>query len=88
LLNDARACAARDSEDDVEDMMEAGRHETEEELLADISVVRMWGYLEWAAQNAAYLGPWTKRPSEDPNLMSKEVWMNAMLAENEWDDDY
>lgn len=64
LLNDAHACAARNSETEIEDMMQSkvfesgfGSHRTPEELLADVSVNRIWGYLDYAVENASYLGP-------------------------------
>lgn len=65
FLKDARMCAARDSEDEIEDIMgtetfksSAGQNRTAEELLEDVSVNRIWGYLDYAAENACYLGPW------------------------------
>lgn len=64
LLNEARACAAREAEDEVEDMMEGetfksnpGSDRTAEELLDDVSINRIWGYLDDAVENASYLGP-------------------------------
>jgi hypothetical protein len=71
ILYDARRCAARDSEDEIGDMMESstfrdggGSNRTAEELLADVSLNRIWGYLDYAVENATYLGPWFDRPSE------------------------
>lgn len=71
LLRDARLCAARDSEDEIAGMMEGpafisgeGSSRTAEELLQDVSVNRIWAYLDDAVQNATYLGPWPDRPSE------------------------
>ncbi|RSM04495.1 hypothetical protein CEP52_006842 [Fusarium oligoseptatum] len=86
LLNDARACAARDSEDEIEDMMESEAKRlgsrTAEEMLSDVSVNRIWGYLDWALQNASYLGPWSERPSEQHTRKLREAWAQAM-AEDE-----
>ncbi|KAF5007766.1 hypothetical protein FDECE_5938 [Fusarium decemcellulare] len=90
LLNDARACAARDSEDEIEDMMEGETqraqdhgHErrTAEEMLEDVSVNRIWGYIDWAVENASYLGPWSERPSEQHTRENKEVWARAVAEE-------
>ncbi|GAD94376.1 hypothetical protein THITE_2124766 [Paecilomyces variotii No. 5] len=71
ILNDARACAARDSADEIEYMMKgetfmsnSGSDGTAQELLEDVSINRIWGYLDYAIENASWLGPWSKRPSE------------------------
>ncbi|KAH7111193.1 hypothetical protein EDB81DRAFT_830658 [Dactylonectria macrodidyma] len=89
LLNDARACAARDSEDEIDDMMgdEAQRpnSRTAEELLADVSVNRIWGYLDWAVENASYLGPWFERPSERRTCENRKAWASAIEEEVELD---
>ncbi|UPK97383.1 hypothetical protein LCI18_008318 [Fusarium solani-melongenae] len=88
LLNDARACAARDSENEIEDMMEGetrrfgGR--TAEEMLSDVSVNRIWGYLDWAVENASYLGPWSDRPSEQHTRENREAWAQAMAEDAEF----
>ncbi|KAI1155457.1 hypothetical protein F4825DRAFT_407821 [Nemania diffusa] len=92
LLNDARACAARDSENEIEDFMEeetARNGQTPVELLADISVNRMWGYLDYATDNASYLGPWSERPSERYTRENREAWARAMAedAESDFSDD-
>ncbi|KAK4069517.1 uncharacterized protein Triagg1_6941 [Trichoderma aggressivum f. europaeum] len=95
LLKDARMCAARDSEDEIEDIMNArtfksssGPDRTAEELLEDVSVNRIWGYLDYAAENACYLGPWSERPSEQYTKASKESWARAEEEDDEeWSDD-
>ncbi|KAM6520315.1 hypothetical protein FSOLCH5_005107 [Fusarium solani] len=90
LLNDARACAARDSEDEIDDMMEGEARRlgsrTAEEMLSDVSVNRIWGYLDWAVENASYLGPWSDRPSEQHTRENKETWAQAMAEEAEFDE--
>ncbi|AEO71896.1 uncharacterized protein THITE_2124766 [Thermothielavioides terrestris NRRL 8126] len=102
LLKDARACAARDSENEIEGMMEsetfrsgAGSRRTAEQLLADVSVNRIWGYLDYAVENASYLGPWSERPSERHTRENRESWeraareeaeLEASLDEEEWSD--
>ncbi|KAI2621928.1 hypothetical protein GGS26DRAFT_568528 [Hypomontagnella submonticulosa] len=86
LLNDARACGARDSESEIEDWMEdekARNGRTAAELLADLSVKRIWGYLEYALENASYLGPWSERPSEQHTRRQREVWAQAKAEEGE-----
>lgn len=93
LLNDARACAARDSEDEMENIMDgqgfktgAGSSRTKEELLADVSVNRIWGYLDYAVENASYLGPWSDRPSERHTRRNKELAARALEEEKAFDD--
>ncbi|KAI2616511.1 hypothetical protein GGR54DRAFT_227825 [Hypoxylon sp. NC1633] len=90
LLKDARACAARDSESEVEDWMgndSARKGRTEAELLADLSVNRIWGYLDYAVENALYLGPWSERPSEKYTRENQESWARAMAEEAESDNE-
>ncbi|TPX12694.1 uncharacterized protein E0L32_000871 [Thyridium curvatum] len=94
LLNDARACAGRDSENEIDDMMDGetfksrpGSRRTKEELLADVSVNRIWGYLDYAVENASYLGPWSERPSERHTRENREAWANA-IAEDEEDESW
>jgi hypothetical protein len=89
LLNDARACAARDSEDEIADFMknESTRQgRTAVELLADLSVNRIWGYLDYAVENASYLGPWSERPSERYTRENRESWAMAVAEEAELED--
>ncbi|KAI1820724.1 hypothetical protein F4861DRAFT_521980 [Xylaria intraflava] len=92
LLNDARACASRDSEPEIEDMMKDPRTKkgrTAAEMLADMSVNRIWGYLEYAVENASYLGPWSERPSEQYSKENREEWDDIDEDEDEdaWTDD-
>ncbi|KAI0908026.1 hypothetical protein F4823DRAFT_600892 [Ustulina deusta] len=89
LLNDARACAAQDSECEIKDMMANERTRkgrTAAELLADVSVNRIWGYLDYAVENACYLGPWSERPSERYIRENRECWAKAEAEEAELDD--
>ncbi|KAI0537247.1 hypothetical protein GGR58DRAFT_472306 [Xylaria digitata] len=89
LLNDARACAARDSEPEIEDWMKnesARKSRTAAEFLADLSVNRIWGYLDYAVENASYLGPWSERPSERHTRENRESWERAVAEEAELDD--
>jgi hypothetical protein len=93
LLNDARTCAARDSEDEIEDLMKretlrsgTGSRRTAKKLLEDVSVNRIWGYLDFAAENASYLGPWSERPSEQHTRESREIWARAVEEDAEFED--
>ncbi|KAI0543448.1 hypothetical protein F4679DRAFT_110282 [Xylaria curta] len=89
LLNDARACAARDSESEIDDWMEdePNRHgRTAEQVLADLGVNRVWGYLNFAAENASYLGPWSERPSERRSEEILEAWAKTIAEEAELED--
>ncbi|KAF2967779.1 hypothetical protein GQX73_g5825 [Xylaria multiplex] len=89
LLKDARACAARDSELEIEDWMKdekARKGRTATEFLADMSVNRIWGYLDYAVENASYLGPWSERPSERRAKESEEIWERIMAEEAKFDD--
>ncbi|KAI1775653.1 hypothetical protein F4818DRAFT_448379 [Hypoxylon cercidicola] len=92
LLNDARACVARDAETDteIEDWMKnesARKGRTAAELLADLSVNRIWGYLDDAVENASYLGPWSERPSERYTREANESWAEALAEEAESDEE-
>jgi hypothetical protein len=93
LLNDARACAARDSEDEIADMMGGdtfrsgqGCHRSAQELLKDVSVNRLWGYLDWAVQNASHLGPWSERPSECYTRNARQAWADAEAEDKEFEE--
>ncbi|KAM0426291.1 hypothetical protein ACHAPT_008331 [Fusarium lateritium] len=105
MLNAARACAARDAEDEVEDMMKAEEQNlgsrTAEQVLWDASVDAIWGYLDWAVEDASHWGPWSERPSERHLRQRREAWARAketrdmekeeeldrLLGEWEWDGD-
>ncbi|KAL7934431.1 hypothetical protein V8C35DRAFT_302552 [Trichoderma chlorosporum] len=91
LLKDARACAARDSENEVEDRMHSeDSNRTARERLKDknMRLNRIWGYLDHAAQNATYLGPWSERPSERHRKENKETRARAAKEDDEeWSDD-
>ncbi|KAI1387669.1 uncharacterized protein F4822DRAFT_430415 [Hypoxylon trugodes] len=81
---DARMCAARDSEDEVKEWMEdprARKGRTAAEFLSDVSLNRIWGYLEDAIEDASYLGPWPERPSEKRIKEDREFWAEAEEAE-------
>lgn len=92
LLKDARACAARDSDDEIENFMHVEKRKvrpsqrrTPEEMLEDVSVNRIWGYLDWAFENASYLGPWPERPSERHTREIREEV--ARMREEDGDED-
>ncbi|KAI1162985.1 hypothetical protein F5B18DRAFT_621579 [Nemania serpens] len=86
LLEDGRACAARDSEDEIEEWMtdEKARQgrTAAEEVLRDLGVNRIWGYLDYAVENASYLGDWSERPSERRTRESREAWEQALAEES------
>ncbi|KAI0965542.1 hypothetical protein F4678DRAFT_452347 [Xylaria arbuscula] len=68
LLKDAHVCAARDLEDEDDGLPRDERLITDR--LADVRVNSglyangIWQYLDYAIENASYLGPWPERPSE------------------------
>ncbi|VUC25604.1 unnamed protein product [Clonostachys rosea] len=74
LLADARVYALRDTEPQLEEMRESERisrargiHDgpisTDDEMLAHMSVIRVWTYMDWAVEDSWYLGPVSERPS-------------------------
>ncbi|KAI1090236.1 hypothetical protein F5B19DRAFT_484715 [Rostrohypoxylon terebratum] len=91
MLNDARACGERDSELEIDDWMEnerARKGRTATELLHDLGINRIWGYLEYAVENASYLGPWSERSSEKHTRETREFAREAMESDDElWSDD-
>ncbi|KAI1199445.1 hypothetical protein F5X97DRAFT_121086 [Nemania serpens] len=92
LLNDARACASRDLEDEIEEWMEdkkARQGRTAAEVLEDLGVNRIWGYLDYAVENASYLGDWSERPSERRTRQNREAWEQLLEEESDeaWSDD-
>jgi hypothetical protein len=56
---------------------------TATQLLADVSVNRIWGYLNYAVENATYLGPWSERPSEKHTKENREFFERALKEEEE-----
>jgi hypothetical protein len=68
LLKDARACAAKDVEDQIEDwktfLARRGEFLTTQQVLKRVAPLRTWFYLVLAVRNASYLGPSSERPSE------------------------
>ncbi|KAJ8119548.1 hypothetical protein ONZ43_g3522 [Nemania bipapillata] len=86
LLNDARTCASRDSESEIEDRMQdekIRKGRTAAEMLSDLSVERIWAYLDYAVENASNLGPWSERPSEQHTRENNEAWARATAEEAE-----
>lgn len=83
LLQDAMKNAGKDSEDEMEDMMSSstfnsnpGASRTKAELLRAVSINRIWGYLDWAVEDAGSLS--AERPS-DAHVRD----LRAMLAEED-----
>ncbi|KAK5946507.1 hypothetical protein PMZ80_000650 [Knufia obscura] len=69
LLHSARTIAGKDSADEIDGMMGTstfqsndGSSRAKEELLEDVSINRLWGYLDWAVEDAGSLN--AERPSD------------------------
>lgn len=98
LLQSAKSIAAKDSEDEIEDLMEGSRFRDDaesnresEELLDDLSLNRLWEYLGDAVDDAISLNE--PRPSEVRRLEAREIWRQDEEEERELmgddtDDDY
>ncbi|PVH97270.1 hypothetical protein DM02DRAFT_719922 [Periconia macrospinosa] len=91
LLKDARSCAARNSENEVQTYLKHDRDgRTPEQMLSDLSVNRIWGYLEYAIHNGSYLGPPEDRPSEryyrEARALAEEEGPDRMLFSDEESD--
>ncbi|KJR88128.1 uncharacterized protein SPSK_07533 [Sporothrix schenckii 1099-18] len=89
ILKATRLVVKRDWEDKVVDMLEdirkhekAGHERTEAELLYDVSLDRIWDYLDWAVQDASYPGRWSNRPSER-YIKRRREWAAKEEAEKE-----
>ncbi|KAJ3498137.1 hypothetical protein NLG97_g1361 [Lecanicillium saksenae] len=79
LLKDARFCAARSSEDEIESIMNSKTFKLgvalssdRKELFEDVGLKRIWEYVDCAVENACYLGPWSNRPSEQKVKASRK----------------
>lgn len=82
FMHDARACAAKDSEPEVQDFLDHVKDDrTPEEMLSDLSVNRIWGYIDYAIANGSYLGPREDRPSERWTRENRYSWDQALLDE-------
>ena len=100
LLDDARACSIQDSGNEVDDWManeEAQKGRTLQERRSNLSLTGMWCYLDWAAENSAWLGPWSDRPSERHMRKNRENAAKSVAdltrvladdgADSDWSDD-
>lgn len=88
LLNDARACAARDAEHDIIDSVRAKKMKagtTSGETLATESAKRIWEYLHYAVENASFLGPISERPFEKHMKNKKNADQHKKCTENKDD---
>lgn len=90
LLRSAKLIAGKDSEDEIDDMMEGscfktnpGSDRSRAELLDDVSRNRLWGYFDDAVEDAVSLNK--IRPS-DKKREELRAWVAAQLAEEEADD--
>jgi hypothetical protein len=70
LLRCARACAAEGSGDEIREKLERGvfgpyegSQQRFNEVIACVSVDRIWAYLDWVVEDASYLRPRSERPS-------------------------
>ena len=84
LLENARKIAEKDSANEIDDdMMEhlsrKGDSRTGAELLDDMSFNRIWGYIDWAVEDAASLA--SERPSHVHTRTNREAWEAAMNEE-------
>lgn len=87
LLGDARACAARYSEGEIRKKLgrgEFGPYDDSEqrfdEAMAIVSRDRIWAYLDWAVEDASYLGPQSELPS---TKHAKRAWLGALVCDGE-----
>ena len=91
LLESARTIAGLDSESEIVDMMESktfktqpGSARSKEELLADVSRNRMWGYFDDAVADAYYLGK--VKPSQVNRERAHAAYLQAMEDEQDFDE--
>jgi hypothetical protein len=80
LLENSRKNAEKDSADEIEDMLE----HNEDLTLEDVSFDRIWGYFDWAVEDAASLA--TERPSDVHVKTAREFWKAAREEEDNWVD--
>ena len=88
ILRSAKVIAGKDSEDELEDMMDSttfrnnpGSERSKEDLLDDVSRNRLWGYLNLAVEDAMSLSK--DRPSDLESLRLKAQWEAAEREERE-----
>lgn len=63
-----------------------GSSRTAEELLADVSVDRIWGYLDYAVENGSHLGHRSERPSGRHTMNDRENCTRAEAGDSELED--
>jgi hypothetical protein len=85
LLENARKNAEKDSTDEIEDTLKHirthGDTRTAAEVLDDLSFNRVWGYFDWAVEDAVSLA--SERPSDVHQRTNKEIWDAAVKEEEE-----
>ncbi|KAK5401763.1 hypothetical protein LTR06_010870 [Exophiala xenobiotica] len=91
ILQSAKVIAGKDSEDEIEDMMDTltfrnnpGSDRSKEEMLDDVSRNRLWGYLDHAVMDAMSLSK--DRPSDLERLRLKAEWEAAEREEREFEE--
>ncbi|KAK5212450.1 hypothetical protein LTR41_001396 [Exophiala xenobiotica] len=91
ILQSAKVIAGKDSEDEIEDMMDTltfrnnpGSDRSKEGMLDDVSRNRLWGYLDHAVMDAMSLSK--DRPSDLERLRLKAEWDAAEREEREFEE--
>ena len=78
LMTEARAYAARDLESGVEDLAETENARTVdrsmEDVIAEVSANRIWGYLDLVIKDWSFLGPELDRPSARHMEENRKLW--------------
>jgi hypothetical protein len=90
LLENARKNAEKDSADEIddermEDLSLEGDSRTAAELLDDISLNRIWGYFDWAVEDAVSLA--SERPSDMHTRTNREIWKAAVKEDEDDSED-
>ncbi|KAH7408089.1 hypothetical protein DE146DRAFT_361917 [Phaeosphaeria sp. MPI-PUGE-AT-0046c] len=91
MLENARKVAEKDSADEIEGMMESSKQKhghsdarTAAEFLDDVSLNRIWGYVDWAVEDTGSLA--AERPS-DVHIRTLQELCKAFREEDEGFDD-
>jgi hypothetical protein len=89
LLENARTNAEKDSAGEIEDTLKhirlQGDTRAAAELLDDMSFNRIWGYFDWAVEDAVSLA--SERPSDIHRRTNQELWDAAVRGEEEEEED-
>lgn len=92
LLHSARAITAKDSDIEIDDMMNSstsrsrpGSDRTRVELLEDVSRNRLWGYTDWAIEDSRSLSK--EKPSDRHVRELNEKWRQAGMYDDDEDEE-